>query len=303
MEILLVTIFILGYLGIAFEHTFKIDKLIPALAMMAILWALIAVNHLEVFEIISGQGKVAHHVEPVLLHHLGKTAEILFFLMGAMTIVEIIDYFDGFSTIKSFIKAKSKVKLLWLFTALAFVLSAIIDNLTATIVLITILQKIIKNERVHEIKSIEALYRRLENDRLLYAYFHPILDKEPLIFVQVAFTKGIGNSIQAITEGDISNADDYDAVTFYSISNSNKGLQGITLGNFLIKRVVFEIQQEFPKVKNFFTLSPIPGLATWFANQSDDKIKKILKIGSEKANIESQKTIKEVHKIIGLSLN
>jgi len=74
MEILLVTIFILGYLGIAFEHTFKIDKLIPALAMMAILWALIAVNHLEVFEIISGQGKVAHHVEPVLLHHLGKTA-------------------------------------------------------------------------------------------------------------------------------------------------------------------------------------------------------------------------------------
>ena len=140
-----------------------------------------------------------------------------------------------------------------------------------------ILQKIIKNERVHEIKSIEALYRRLENDRLLYAYFHPILDKEPLIFVQVALTKGVGNSIQAITEGNISNTDDYDAVTFYSISNSNKGLQGITLGNFLIKRVVFEIQQEFPKVKNFYTLSPIPGLANWFAKQTDDKIKKILK--------------------------
>jgi malonyl-CoA decarboxylase len=140
-----------------------------------------------------------------------------------------------------------------------------------------ILQKIIKNERVHEIKSIEALYRRLENDRLLFAYFHPILDKEPLIFVQVAFTKGVGNSIQAITEGSVSNSDDYDAVTFYSISNSNKGLQGITLGNFLIKRVVFEIQQEFPKVKNFYTLSPIPGLATWFTKQSDDKIKIILK--------------------------
>lgn len=146
MEILLITIFILGYLGIAFEHTLKIDKLIPALAMMAILWALIAINHLEVFEIVSGQGKVAHHVEPVLLHHLGKTAEILFFLMGAMTIVEIIDYFDGFSTIKSFIKAKSKIKLLWLFTILAFFLSAVIDNLTATIVLITILQKIIKDK-------------------------------------------------------------------------------------------------------------------------------------------------------------
>ena len=140
-----------------------------------------------------------------------------------------------------------------------------------------ILQKIIKNERVHEIKSIEALYRRLENDRLFYAYFHPILDKEPLIFVQVAFTKGVGTSIQTITEGGVNNTEDYDAVTFYSISNSNKGLQGITLGNFLIKRVVFEIQQEFPKVKNFFTLSPIPGFANWFNKQSEDKIKKILK--------------------------
>ncbi|HRD24546.1 MAG: malonyl-CoA decarboxylase domain-containing protein [Candidatus Fonsibacter ubiquis] len=140
-----------------------------------------------------------------------------------------------------------------------------------------ILQKIIKNERVHEIKSIEALYRRLENDRLFYAYFHPILDKEPLIFVQVAFTKGVGNSIQAITEGDLSNVDDYDSVTFYSISNSNKGLQQITLGNFLIKRVVFEIQQEFPKVKQFYTLSPIPGFATWFLKQSEAKIKNILK--------------------------
>jgi len=140
-----------------------------------------------------------------------------------------------------------------------------------------ILQKIIKNERVHEIKNIEALYRRLENDRLFFAYFHPILDKEPLIFVQVAFTKGVGTSIQKITEGEISNIDDYDSVTFYSISNSNKGLQGITLGNFLIKRVVFEIQQEFPKVKNFFTLSPIPGFATWFNKQPDDKIRKILK--------------------------
>ncbi|WP_320814652.1 sodium:proton antiporter NhaD [Flavobacterium sp.] len=145
MEILLITIFVLGYVAIAMEHTFKIDKLIPALGMMAILWALIAVNHLEVFEILPGIGKESHHVEGVLLHHLGKTAEILFFLMGAMTIVEIVDYFDGFSTIKSFIKTKSKSKLLWLFTILAFVLSAIIDNLTATIVLITILQKIIKD--------------------------------------------------------------------------------------------------------------------------------------------------------------
>ncbi|MCU0351202.1 MAG: sodium:proton antiporter NhaD [Flavobacterium sp.] len=148
MELIIITVFILGYLGIAFEHSVKIDKLIPALGMMAILWALIAVNHLEVFEIVPGIGKESHHVEGVLLHHLGKTAEILFFLMGAMTIVEIIDYFDGFSTIKTFIKTKSKVRLLWLFTTLAFLLSAIIDNLTATIVLITILQKIIKEKEM-----------------------------------------------------------------------------------------------------------------------------------------------------------
>ena len=140
-----------------------------------------------------------------------------------------------------------------------------------------ILQKIIKYERVHEIKSIEALYRRLENDRLFFAYFHPIVDKEPLVFVQVAFTKWVAKSIQKITEGTISNPDDYDSVTFYSISNANKGLQGITLGNFLIKRVVFEILQEFPKVKNFYTLSPLPGFAAWYLTQPDEKIKKILK--------------------------
>lgn len=147
METILIVIFVLGYLGIAFEHTLKIDKLIPALGMMALLWALIALDHLQVYEIIDGVGKEPHHIEGVLLHHLGKTAEILIFLIGAMTIVEIVDYFDGFSTIKTFIKTTNKRKLLWIFTSLAFVLSAIIDNLTATIVLITILQKIINDKK------------------------------------------------------------------------------------------------------------------------------------------------------------
>ena len=144
MEIILVSIFILGYLAITLEHTLKIDKLIPALAMMAILWAVIALNHMPVFEVdTSLKQLVPTHIEEILLHHLGKTAEIIIFLLGAMTIVEIIDYFNGFSTIKSFIKTKSKKALLWIFAILAFILSAIIDNLTATIVLITILQKVI----------------------------------------------------------------------------------------------------------------------------------------------------------------
>ena len=85
--------------------------------------------------------------ESTLLHHFGKTCEILVFLIGAMTIVEIIDHFNGFATIKNFIKTKKKVYLLWIMCILAFILSAIIDNLTATIVLITILRKLIKENK------------------------------------------------------------------------------------------------------------------------------------------------------------
>ncbi|MFD2589188.1 sodium:proton antiporter NhaD [Croceitalea marina] len=146
METIIIIIFLAGYLAITLEHNLKIDKLIPALAMMAILWAIIALAHLDVFEV-NAQLKELEptHIDEILLHHLGKTAEILVFLLGAMTIVEIIDYFDGFATIKGYIKTRSKRKLLWIFSILAFILSAIIDNLTATIVLITILQKVIKD--------------------------------------------------------------------------------------------------------------------------------------------------------------
>lgn len=148
METIIIIVFVLGYLAITLEHNLKIDKLIPALAMMALLWAIIALAHMPVFEIIPGIGKESHHLDGVLLHHLGKTAEILVFLLGAMTIVEIIDYFDGFATIKGYIKTKKKTKLLWIVSTLAFILSAIIDNLTATIVLITILQKLIKEREL-----------------------------------------------------------------------------------------------------------------------------------------------------------
>jgi len=159
METLIIVIFILGYLAITLEHNLKLDKLIPALAMMAVLWALVAFGidgfanwfdsgaHALVEGFSSFASEDKHHLlEETLLHHLGKTAEILFFLLGAMTIVEIIDYFNGFATFKNYIKTKNKKKLLWIFAALAFILSAIIDNLTATIVLITILQKIINDK-------------------------------------------------------------------------------------------------------------------------------------------------------------
>ncbi len=157
MELVIISVFVMGYLAITLEHSLKLDKLIPALIMMAVCWALVAlgVDHFTNWFDASKHGLVdgfaalahddkLHLVEETLLHHLGKTAEILVFLLGAMTIVEIIDYFDGFSTIKGYVNFKSKKKLLWMFSILAFILSAIIDNLTATIVLISILQKIVK---------------------------------------------------------------------------------------------------------------------------------------------------------------
>ena len=141
METIIIIVFLVGYLAITLEHNLKIDKLIPALAMMALLWAIIALAHMPVFEVNAELKELEPtHIDEILLHHLGKTAEILVFLLGAMTIVEIIDYFNGFATIKGYIRTRSKTKLLWLFSLLAFVLSAIIDNLTATIVLVTILQ-------------------------------------------------------------------------------------------------------------------------------------------------------------------
>lgn len=144
METIIIVLFVLGYLAITLEHNLKVDKLIPALAMMAFMWAIISLAHLPVFEVNAELKELSpSHIDEILLHHLGKTAEIIIFLLGAMTIVEIIDYFNGFFTIKNFIKTKSKKGLLWIFGFLAFILSAIIDNLTATIVLITILQKVV----------------------------------------------------------------------------------------------------------------------------------------------------------------
>ena len=111
METLVVAVFVIGYFAITLEHTLKVDKLIPALAMMAFLWSIIALLHIPVFEVDTNLKKlVPTHLEEILLHHLGKTAEIVVFLLGAMTIVEIIDYFNGFLTIKNFIKTKSKKK-------------------------------------------------------------------------------------------------------------------------------------------------------------------------------------------------
>ena len=146
LEIIIIIVFVLGYLGIAFEHSLKIDKLIPALIMMAVMWGIISYFDMTVFEIdTKNKELIPYKLKSVMNYFLGHTAEILIFLIGAMTIVETVDFFNGFSTIKRLIKTKSKVRILWIICFLAFILSAIIDNLTATIVLITILQKLVQD--------------------------------------------------------------------------------------------------------------------------------------------------------------
>ena len=140
-----------------------------------------------------------------------------------------------------------------------------------------ILEKIIKYERVHQMKDMNDLKRRLGEDRRFFSYFHPALEDEPIIFVQVALTNGLGKSIQELMKPSNVNQKKHDTATFYSISNCQDGLSRVTLGNFLIKRVVYEIQEELPHIKNFGTLSPIPGFVEWFSYLEEKKIKNILR--------------------------
>ncbi|GEP10566.1 malonyl-CoA decarboxylase [Methylobacterium gnaphalii] len=129
-----------------------------------------------------------------------------------------------------------------------------------------ILEKIIRYEAVHEIRDWDDLRRRIEPpDRRCFAFFHPALLDEPLIFVEVALTSGIASSIQPIL------ADEREplpvraatSAIFYSISNCQAGLAGVTFGNFLIKQVVEDLAREIPTLKNFVTLSPVPGFRSW----------------------------------------
>ena len=139
-----------------------------------------------------------------------------------------------------------------------------------------ILEKLLKYEKVHSMKDMNELKRRLGKDRRFFAYFHPALEDEPIIFVEIALTKGLGKSIQELTRPSEEKIIDYDTATFYSISNCQEGLSRVTLGNFLIKRVVYELQEELPDIKYFGTLSPMQGFAKWFKNLPDEETAKII---------------------------
>ena len=159
MIALRITIFIIGYLAITLEHPLKLDKAVPALIMGTSMWAVLGIafhqgwidiidEDGQVYSMLSGNTEYAHEgFEHNLIVHFSKIGEILFFLIGAMTIVEIIDLHRGFGIIKKAITTNNKKRLLWTLGILAFVLSAIIDNLTATIILITLLKKLLARRK------------------------------------------------------------------------------------------------------------------------------------------------------------
>src|ERR1700738_391382 len=136
-----------------------------------------------------------------------------------------------------------------------------------------VLEKLIAYEAVHEIKGWDDLRRRLAPDRRCFAFFHPALPGEPLIFVEVALVEGLATAVPPLLSQDTDQAAAReraacaDTAIFYSISNCQGGLRGVAFGNFLIKQVVEELKAEFPRLKRFSTLSPVPGFRRWLGQR------------------------------------
>jgi Na+/H+ antiporter NhaD/arsenite permease-like protein len=139
----IILIFILGYLSIVLEHPLRLDKSVPALIMGALCWIVIAIAKPD---LINSAHQLASQ-EEIIFHMTAKIAEILFFLLGAMTIVELIDLHLGFSVLTALIQTKSKTKLLWIISVIAFFLAAILDILASTIVVVKLLQNLISDEK------------------------------------------------------------------------------------------------------------------------------------------------------------
>ncbi len=137
-----------------------------------------------------------------------------------------------------------------------------------------LLERLIAYEAVHEIRSWSDLKNRLDSDRRCFAFFHPRMPDEPLIFVEVALTNGLAGDMATLLDEAAPPLDpaEADAAIFYSISNAQQGLAGISFGNFLIKRVVDLLRAEFPGLKTFATLSPIPGLRRWLGEPPESEM-------------------------------
>ncbi len=133
----------------------------------------------------------------------------------------------------------------------------------------SVLEKLIQYEAVHEIQGWDDLRRRLAPDRRCFGFFHPALPGDPLIFVEVALVQGLAGAIAPLLAPDLGAPEAADTAIFYSISNCQGGLRGISFGAFLIKQVVEELQQELPQLRVFSTLSPMPGFRRWLERRDD----------------------------------
>ncbi|MBI9036822.1 MAG: malonyl-CoA decarboxylase family protein [Bacteroidales bacterium] len=162
-----------------------------------------------------------------------------------------------------------------------------------------LLEKLMEYEAVHEIFSWKDLKHRLQTDRRIFAFFHNKMPNDPLIFIEVALVHGIPNSIQILLDRNIPPLDPNiaDSAIFYSISSTQKGLKGISFGNFLIKRVVNELLAEFPNLKNFATLSPIPKFIEWLKNLPSENYMELI-TESEKKKLQKFSKSKQIKNIL-----
>jgi malonyl-CoA decarboxylase len=142
----------------------------------------------------------------------------------------------------------------------------------------SLLEKLIQYEAVHEIRSWDELRHRVASQRRCYAFFHPRMSDVPLIFVEIAFAAEMAGEVQMLLDPNVPAGDPAKArwAIFYSISNTQPGLRGISFGNFLLKRVIDQLLIELPKLKSFATLSPIPGFADWLGKQDGKAIHELL---------------------------
>ena len=168
-----------------------------------------------------------------------------------------------------------------------------------------LLEKLIEYEAVHEIRSWSDLKNRLDSDRRCYAFFHPRMPMEPLIFVEVALVDELADNVQALLDehAPVFDAERAKTAIFYSISNTQTGLRGVSFGNFLLKRVVDDLKRDFPRLTTFATLSPIPTLRRWLDKNpdvwvqvfTDDLIARVARmVGSKGPSVQSADDIRKL---------
>ncbi|RCL20218.1 Malonyl-CoA decarboxylase [Anaplasma marginale] len=169
----------------------------------------------------------------------------------------------------------------------------------------SLLEKLIFYEAVHAISSWDDLHYRLDSDRRCFAFFHYKMPGEPLIFVEVALVDTVADNVQALLDGSIPKKDPADAkvAVFYSISNTQVGLSGINLGNFLIKRVVERLSCEFRNIKTYVTLSPVPGFVQWLKSLTRDEVVILQKLGITHTLGEVQSLVGKVSKYGSFALS